>query len=173
MRNPASAVALRRSAVHGQAIVLLLIVVVVLGGIAWWLFTARDGSEADARAFAKEAATRLAFQHDTKFLNLHLGLEAQRKYPPSFRERFFDRLRSLGSPSGTPDVEGRVMFTSQFFQPTGEFSCLIQYPHAPATISMAISRPTGRWQIDYLNLIWTPPGLPAAQPVEIGPPPGQ
>jgi cbb3-type cytochrome oxidase subunit 3 len=173
MRNRAPGFALKRSGIRGQAVVLLLIVLVVVGGIVWWLFRARDKSEAEARAFAKEAATRLAFHHDVKFLNARLGPQVQTKYPPSFRDRFFDRLRSLGSPSGSPDVEGRVMFTSQFFQPVGEFSCRIDYPHAPATIALGISRPSGWWQIDYFNLTWTPPGQPAAPPVAIEPPAGQ
>jgi hypothetical protein len=97
----------------------------------------------------------------------------QIKYPPSWRDRFFDRLRSLGAPSGEPDVEGRVVFTSQFFKPVGEFSCHVAYPHAPATISLGISRPSGWWQIDYLNLTWTPRGAPAAPPVEMPPPAAQ
>ena len=170
MRDHASPIALRRrDARGGQVVVLLLVVLAIVGAGAWWLFSEREKSERDARAFAKETATRLAFHHDLKFLNHHLGREAQVKYPPSFRERFFNRLSGLGTPSGSPEVSGRVFFTSQFFQPVGEFTCKIEYPNAPATISLAVSRPSGRWQIDYLNLIWTPPGSPAAQPQEMQP----
>ena len=173
MRDPAQLLARRRRNTAGQAVVLLLVLVAIVAGIGWWLYSARQQSEREAQAFAREAATRFAVHFDMKFLNSHLGREAQTKYPPSFRERFFNRLRQLGSPSGPPEVEGRVMFTSQFFQPVGEFSCRLHYPNAPAIIAMAISRPMGRWQIDYLNLTWTPPGDPAAQPAEMDPAPAR
>ena len=171
MPIPASRLAVRRRTTAGQAAVLLLIVLAILGGIVWWLFSSRAQAEADARAFGKEAATRFAYDFDQKFLSAHLGKEAQMKYPPSFRDRFFERLRRLGKPTGGPDVQGDVLFTSQFFLPVGEFSCHLQYPNAPAIIALGISRPTGRWQIDYINLTWTPPGEPAAPAPDFKAPP--
>ena len=150
---------------------MILILLAIVGGICWWLYYSRDKSERDARAFAEEAATRLAFHCDDNFLKVRLGHEARVTYPPSFRERFFTRVRTLGTPSGTPECNGEVRFTSQFFQPAGEFMCRVTYPHAPATISFAISRPNGWWQIDYLNLTYTPPGDPAVQPAEVAPAP--
>ena len=164
MRDSARPLALARRPASGQAIVIILILLAMAGGGAWWLYSSRDQSERDARAFAAEAATRLAFHYDDNFLKTRFDRHAQVKYPPSFRERFFTRLRALGTPSGTPEVTGAVRFTSQFFQPVGEFECRINYPHAPAIIAMAISRPSGWWQIDYLNLTYTPPPDPAAQP---------
>lgn len=152
---------------------MLLIVLAVLAGIGWFLFASKQKSEAAAKAFVQEAATRLAFQFDRKFLDVHLASDAQTRYPPSFRERFFDRLRALGVPAGPVEVEGKVHFTSYFFQPAGQLRARLNYSAAPAYIDFHVSHPNAWWQINNLNLTWTRPeqDLGPFVPQSLGPPP--
>ena len=148
----------------GQVIVLILIVLALLGGGAWWLFNSKRQSEGEARAFAQQAAERMALQFDRKFLDQHLGLEAQVQFPPSFRERLLNRLRDLGVPAPQIDLEGKVTFTSRFFEPRGQFRARLMYPEKPAFLDLAVSRPHALWQIDYLNLTYVPTPTPTPTP---------
>ena len=142
---------------------LVLIVLAILGGVYAWLVTSKHQSEAEARAFAAEAGTRLAFQFDRKFLDTHIAPDKQTHYPVSFRDRLLDRLRGLGIPAGPVDVDGDVTFTSQFFQPVGQFRVRLNYSAAPAFLYLTVSHPHEWWQIDTINLTWNkPPVEPAA-----------
>ena len=149
---------------RGQVIVLILIVLALIGGGAWWLFTSKRQSETDARVFAQQAAERMAIQFDRKFLDQHLGPEAQVQFPPSFRERLLNHLRELGVPSPQIDLEGKVTFTSRFFEPSGQFRARLMYPEKPAFLDLAVSRPHAHWQIDYLNLTYVPTPTPTPEP---------
>ena len=143
----------------------MLIVVAIIGGIAWWMVRAREGSKRDAEEFVRQAATRLAFDHDHKFLDRVIAPDRVSKYPPSFRERLVEKLRGFGRPSAPPEVEGEVTFVRGFFEPMGNFTARLQYANQPpATLQFAISRPKGWWQIDNVNVLWELP-----QPVEVAP----
>jgi hypothetical protein len=61
-------------------------------------------------------------------------------------------LEKLGTPVSAPDVQGDVQFQSHFFEPNGNFHAHINYPTRGAEISVSISHPVGRWQIDDLQL---------------------
>lgn len=148
---------------RGQVVVLLVIVLAVLGGGAWWLFVAKRQSEEGARAFAREAATRLALHFDQKFLDVRLGREAQVSYPPSFRERLLNRLRQLGVPAQEIELEGEVTFTSHFFEPKGQFRARLNYPTKPAYLDLTVSN-RQTWQIDRLNLTWDPTPVATPEP---------
>lgn len=159
-----------RRGVGGEAVVLLLLVLVIIAGIAWWLFSSRGGSEADARSFARELAARLATHHDRKFLNAQLSRQAEVQYPPSFRDRLLERLQRLGVAQGPFELKGRVMFVSHFFSPTAEFRIQLNYPNAPpAFLDVGMSRAQMRWQLDYLNLTYEP--APVALPAPDSSPP--
>jgi hypothetical protein len=148
----------------GQVIVLILIVLALVGGGVWWLFTSKRQSEEDARAFAQQAAQRLAIQFDRKFLDQRLGPEAQVQFPPSFRERLLNHLRDLGVPAAQIDLDGRVTFTSRFFEPNGQFRARLMYPEKPAFLDLIVSHPHALWQIDYLNLTYVPTPTPTPEP---------
>ena len=146
---------------------MVLIVVAIIGGIAWWMVRAREGSKRDAKEFVRQAATRLAFEHDRKFLDRVIAPDRVSKYPPSFRERLVEKLRGFGRPSAPPEVEGEVLFVRGFFEPMGNFTAKLPYANQPpATLQFAISRPKGWWQIDNVNVLWELP-----QPVEVAPAP--
>lgn len=147
---------------RGQAIVLLLIVLAIIAGIIWWLFSSRAQSQENAREFARVVGSRLATHFDRKFLDARLGQRADVQYPPSFRERFFERLRRLGVAQGPFTVNGEVFFTSYFFTPNAQLRVQLDYPNAPpAYLDVEISRPKMQWQIDYLNLTYDVPPPPA------------
>lgn len=138
----------------------------MLAAIGWWLILSRQESEAQARDFAREAATRLAFDLDRKFLDRVIAPARVAKYPPSFRDRIIDKLRGFGKPTGPAEIEGEVWFTSYFFTPSGTFRAKLTYSRTPVVLYFAVSRPQGWWQIDDLNVSWEAPPVepPAAAP---------
>ena len=69
-------------------------------------------------------------------------------FPPSVLQEFFADIGKSGAPVGPLDVKGDIEFQSQFFEPTGNFHAHLTYPTRDAEISIAISHPVGRWQID-------------------------
>ncbi|HSH38155.1 MAG TPA: hypothetical protein VK993_05160 [Chthoniobacterales bacterium] len=153
---------------RGQSAVLVVVLLAIVGGIAAWLFAARARSEAEAREFARDAATRLAVDLDRKFFDRAIAPDRVAKYPPSYRDRVIDKLRGFGRPIAPVELEGSVSFTSHFFQPTATFRAHLRYPQMPANLYLTISRPRGWWQIDDMNISWEqaappePPPAPAA-----------
>jgi len=145
----------------GPTLAFLAIVLAVLMAGACWLYWSRLSNEKAARNFAREMAEHLATQLDRKFLDTHMAPEREAHYPPSYRDRFIDNLRSLGKPSDPATIEGNVTFDSYIFDPRGSFTAHLNYASGPAQISYAFSRPKGWWQIDGLNLSWT---VPHSQP---------
>ena len=156
---------------RGQAIVLVLILIAAGAGIVWWLFTARQQSEEEARAFAREAARRMAFDLDRKFLDRVIAPDQVTRYPPSFRDRIIEKLRSFGRPSGEVELDGEVVFTSHFFQPAARFRARLTYPQSPVDLYLAVSRPKGWWQIDDMNVSWEQPAPPPPPPELVLPSP--
>jgi hypothetical protein len=154
---------------EGQVVVLLAIVLAILAAGLWVLLSSRTARENEARAFAREATDRLLFRHDAHFLNQHLSPRVQALYPPSWRERFFGWVGELGAIEPQIDVSGRVTFTSEFFQPRGHFEAHVQAANGPAILEMYCSQSAVQWQIDALNLTWTPPPTPTASPTFVTP----
>jgi hypothetical protein len=143
----------RTKRIKGEgALALLVIVLLVLGGIAWWLYSTRQNHEKNARIFAGEIATRLAVNYDEKYFHVHQSPEAQRTFLQSARDRLLDRLRELGVPAQPIEVEGKLTFTSEFFDPRGTFRAQLKYPNTTAQMDIEISRGMTVWQIDSINL---------------------
>ncbi len=149
---------------RGQAVVLILIVLVLIGGGYWFLISSRDSRVQEAHRFARDAAQRLVLQQDMRFLNQRLASRAQVYYPPSWRERFFGYVRALGPVQGEIEMEGRVLFTSQFFSPTGVFHGRFNVASGPASVEIHCSHPGVQWEIDALNLNWTATPTPTPTP---------
>jgi hypothetical protein len=132
----------------GQILVILGIVVVLLFIGYWWLYSNKQTMAKEGRAFGKEAVQRIFVQHDLAFFASHLSPEARLQFPPSAQQDLFTRLDRLGTPAGPVDVQGDIVFQSQFFEPRGNFHARINYPAKGAEINISISHPVGRWQID-------------------------
>jgi hypothetical protein len=149
----------------------LVIVGVLILGIVWWLYSSRQDADKKSRAFAAEVVTHVAVNYDEKYLHVHLSPEAQVNYLQSWRERLIARLRELGVPAQPIAVTGTVAFSSQFFDPHGTFRAELKYPNTSAFLDLEVSRGMTVWQVDKIDLTWTPPPTPTPAPVVATPTP--
>ena len=138
---------------------MLVLVVLAILAVGWWLLTSmRQRKEEDARRFALAVGEELLLKQDGRFVVQHLSPKAQVRYPPSWHERFAGYVRDLGAPQSPVTVEGNVEFQNYFLEPAATFRASVTYATGPAHLDMRFSLAGVRWQIEYLNLIWTPPG---------------
>ncbi|MFZ1219403.1 MAG: hypothetical protein WAO00_08920 [Chthoniobacterales bacterium] len=148
-------------------IAIWVIVAALVGGALWFLYSSRQDGEKNARAFAVEATNRVAVQYDEKYLHVHLSPAAQTKYLQSWRERLMQNLRTLGPVKQPIEVKGDVHFTSGFFDPMGNFRAELSYPTTTAVMELVVTRGMTVWQIDDINLIWTPVPTPTPAPTPV------
>jgi hypothetical protein len=153
----------------GQVVVLLIIVLALLGGAWWWLNSSKQSSAKEGRDFANEAFQKIAVQHDINFFNSRLSPQARMNFPASTQQEFMNEILKLGAPVRPVDVQGKIEFNSQFFEPHGSFNARIYYPARYADMDLTISHPVGRWQIDEIRFI--PQMQPAPAPAPAAPPP--
>jgi hypothetical protein len=165
----------------GQVVVLLIIVLALLGGAWWWLNSNKESAAKEGTAFAKEATQKIAVQHDINFFNSRLSPQARMNFPASAQQEFMNEIVNLGAPVRPVDVQGKIEFNSQFFEPHGSFHSRIYYPARYADVDLTISHPVGRWQIDEIAFIpqreqpapappAAPPPPPAGAPAPRSPP---
>ena len=162
----------------GQVVVLLIIVLALLGGAWWYLNSNKQSAAKEGTGFAKDAIQKIAVQHDINFFNSRLGPQARMNFPASAQQEFMNEIVRLGAPVRPVDVQGKIEFNSQFFEPHGSFHARIYYPARYADMDLTISHPVGRWQIDEIAFIpqqqaapgpaFAPPPAPA--PAASGPP---
>lgn len=144
--------------------VLLIIVLALLGGAWWYLNSNKENSAKEGRNFANEAVQKIAVQHDGNFFISRLSPQMRVAYAaPTAQQEFMNEIAKLGAPVRPPDVQGKIEFTSQFFEPHGSFHARIYYPARYADMDLTISHPVGRWQIDQIAFIpqADQPGMPA------------
>src|SRR5215470_1074272 len=153
----------------GQVVVLVIIVLVLLGGAWWWLNGQKMASAKEGTDFAREAVQKIGVQHDINFFNSRLGPQARMNFPASTQQEFMNEIVKLGAPVRPVDVQGKIEFNSQFFEPHGSFHSRIYYPARYADMDLTISHPVGRWQIDEISFI--PQREAPAMPAPEGPPP--
>jgi len=132
----------------GQILVVLIIMLGVVGAGLWWLNSSKQAMAKEGRDFGREAIQRLVVQHDLTFFSSRLGPAGRLNFPPSAQQEFIAEMQKMGTPVGALNVQGDIEFQSQFFEPTGSFHAHVNYPTRGAEISVAISHPVGRWQID-------------------------
>jgi len=163
----------RRSS--GQVVVLLIIVLALAGGAWWWLNSSKENSAKEGRDFANEAIQKIAVQHDGNFFISRLSPQMRMAFAaPTAQQEFMNEIVKLGAPVRPVDVQGKIEFNSQFFEPHGSFHARIYYPARYADMDLTISHPVGRWQIDQIAFIpqSEQPGMPApAAPPQTAPAP--
>jgi len=163
----------RRSS--GQVVVLLIIVLALAGGAWWWLNSSKENSAKEGRDFANEAIQKIAVQHDGNFFISRLSPQMRMAYAaPTAQQEFMNEIAKLGAPVRPVDVQGKIEFNSQFFEPHGSFHARIYYPARYADMDLTISHPVGRWQIDQIAFIpqAEQPSMPApAAPPQTAPAP--
>ncbi len=149
--------------------VLLIIVVALLVGAWWWLNSNKENSAKEGTDFAKEAFQKIGVQHDINFFNSRLSPQARMNFPASTQQEFMNEIVKLGAPVRPVDVQGKIEFNSQFFEPHGSFHARIYYPARYADMDLTISHPVGRWQID--EIAFVPQREQPAMPAPAAPPP--
>jgi hypothetical protein len=149
----------------GQVVVLLIIVLALLGGAWWYLNSNKQNSAKEGRDFANEAFQKIGAQHDINFFNSRLSPQARMNFPESAQREFIGDIARLGAPVRPVDVQGKIEFQSQFFEPHGSFHARIYYPAKYADMDLTISHPVGRWQIDEIAFVpqRDQPGMPAPE----------
>jgi hypothetical protein len=158
-----------KSKSSGQILVVLVILVLLLVGAWWWLNSNKQSSAKEGRDFANEAIQKIAVQHDINFFNARLSPQARMNFPASAQQEFINEIVKLGAPVRPVDVQGKIEFNSQFFEPHGSFHSRIYYPARYADMDLTISHPVGRWQIDEIAFI--PQREQPAMPAPAAPPP--
>jgi len=154
----------------GQVVVLLIIVLALLGGAWWWLNSNKENAAREGTVFARDATQKIAVQHDINFFNSRLSPQARMNFPASTQQEFMNEIVKLGAPVRPVDVQGKIEFNSQFFEPHGSFHTRIYYPARYADMDLTISHPVGRWQIDEIAFI-PQREQPAPAPPAAAPPP--
>jgi hypothetical protein len=142
-----------RSKSSGQVIVILIIVLGLVGVGFWWLVSNKQEMAREGKQFARDATQRIVVQRDINFFNLHLSPQARMNFPASAQQDFMNEIASMGAPVGAIDVKGEIEFNSQFFEPHGSFQARINYPARYADLTLLISHPVGRWQIDDISFL--------------------
>jgi hypothetical protein len=159
----------------GQVVVLLIIVLALAGGAWWWLNSNKQNSAKEGRDFANEAFQKIAVQHDGNFFISRLSPQMRMAFAaPTAQQEFMNEIVKLGVPVRPVDVQGKIEFQSQFFEPHGSFHARIYYPARYADMDITISHPVGRWQIDQIAFVpqSDQPGMPApAAPPQTAPAP--
>ena len=148
---------------HGGSLVALFVMLAVVGAGVFGLFHHRKTMEREARAYANEAAERLLFAHDQKYLADNLSGAAQYEFPPSRQEYLITKLVEKGEPARPVNFEGDVNFESYFTSPSATLRARLLFFSGPATFYLNISHPGEKWRIDYVALTWEP-ARPAVRP---------
>jgi hypothetical protein len=158
-----------RSKSSGQVIVLVIIVLGLLGVAYWWLNSTKQEMAKEGQQFANELVQKIVVQRDLNFFASRLSPQARMNFAaPTAQQEFINEIGRHGTPVGQINVQGKIEFQSQFFEPHGTFQARINYPAEYAEITFTVSHPVGRWQIDDIQFI--PPQRPAAAPAMAPPP---
>jgi hypothetical protein len=141
-----------------------IIVLALVAGALWFLYSSRTEAERKMPAFAGQVVQTMAVNYDLRFLNTHMTSQAQANYIPSFRDRMVGFLKGFGPMSKPIETKGSVQFNNFFFDPVGTFKSTLTYPTMTATMNLTVIRAMNGWQVDQLELVWTPPPTPTPSP---------
>ena len=156
-----------RSKSSGQIIAILVILIGLAVVGWWWLNSTKQETAKEGQAFAQEALQHIIVQHDINFFGSRLSPQARMNFPVSAQQEFMNEIVQMGAPVGAINLQGKIEFQSQFFEPQGTFHARINYPVKYADFDLTISHPVGRWQIDTIAFVKQPeqPGaVPAPAP---------
>jgi hypothetical protein len=143
-----------------------IILLALLAGALWFLYSSRAEAERKMREFAGQVVQTMAVNYDVRFLNNHMTPQAQASYIPSFRDRMAGFLKGFGPMSKPIETQGTVQFSNLFFDPVGTFKSTLTYPTMTATMNLTVIRAMNAWQVDQIELVWTPPPTPAPPPTQ-------
>lgn len=141
-----------------------IILLALLAGVLWFLYSSRNDAERKMREFAGQVVQTMAVDYDVRFLNNHMTRQAQINYIPSWRDRMVGFLKGFGPMSKPIETTGEIHFNNVFFDPQGTFKSVITYPTMTATMNLTVVRAMNSWQVDTMELLWTPPPTPTPGP---------
>src|SRR5947208_15292053 len=129
-------------------IIAILVILLGLAAVGFsWLNSNKQQMSKDGLAFAQEALLRIVVQHDLNFFGSHLSPQARMNFPVSAQQEFMNEIVQMGAPVGAIDLQGKIEFQSQFFEPHGSYHACITYPAKYADFDLIISHPFSLWQI--------------------------
>lgn len=154
----------RHSRIKAEGLAIWLVLLAILGGGVWFLYSSRNDSQKEARAFADEVIQKVVVNYDEKYLELRLSNSARAQFTLMWRTRLMQYLRGFGQLSKPIETTGDVLFTSHFFNPVGNFRADLTYPTQTAYLELTVSKGMTAWQVDQINLVWNPPPTPSPTP---------
>jgi hypothetical protein len=102
---------------------------------------------------------RLLIAHDAQYLAGNLTARARPGYPITQQKLIMADLAALGTPSAPFKLVQKPAESPNY--PLMYFTSRVTYPKTHAYFSLAVARPNGRWQIDFLAFDWEHPSQPA------------
>jgi hypothetical protein len=147
-----------------------IILLALLGGAAWFLYASRAEAERKAKEFAEQVVKTMAVNYDVRFLNTHMSPQAQLNYIPSWRDRMVGYLKGFGPMTKPIETKGSVSFNNVFFDPHGMFQSELTYATQTAKLNVGVSRGMNAWQVEEIELVWTPPPTQTPAPAAVATP---
>lgn len=148
-----------RVAIHGGSLVAVLVLLAILGAGFLGLEHHKRAREQEALAYATETVERLLFAHDQTYLAKNVSPAAEREFFASRQEAFVAKLVEAGQPARPIKLEGGVKFESYFFNPSGGFRARLLFAGGPGLLTLNISHPGDKWQIDGIAITWNFSGV--------------
>src|SRR6202022_400159 len=145
-----------QSKLSGEGLVVVCILLAVICAGLWYLYSNKATTDQEARAFARDAVTKLTVVPLLKYLSDHLGPQAKLDNPPSQQQYIIQRFAQFGVPAEPIQIDENVTWESYFFEPRGYFTAHLNYPAQGATLQIATSHPVSRWQIDNITFTAQP-----------------
>jgi hypothetical protein len=153
----------QHSRIKAEGLGIWIIVLAIVGGAVWFIYSSRSDGQKNGRAFANEVIQKVVVEYDEKYLDQRLSTAARAQYLPMWRTRMMQYLKGFGPLTKPPETKGDVTFTSHFYDPRGNFRSDLTYANSTAYLELNVSKGT-RWQVDEINLVWTPPPAPTPTP---------
>lgn len=153
----------QHSRIKAEGLGIWIVLLAILGGAVWFVYSSRTDGQKNGHAFAKEVIQKVVVEYDEKYLDQRLSTAARGQYLPGWRIRMLQYLKGFGPLAKPPETKGDVTFTSHFYDPRGSFRSDLTYANQTAYLELTVSKAT-RWQIDEINLVWTPPPAPTPTP---------
>lgn len=141
-----------------------IIVLAIIAGALWFLYSSRTEADRRTREFANQIVQTMVVNYDVRFLNSHMTPAAQANYIPSWRDRMVGFLKGFGPMSKPIETKGDVRFSNLFFDPVGTFTSTLTYPTMTASLNLTVIRGMNNYQVDQIELVWTPPPTPTPAP---------
>lgn len=148
-----------RVRIYGGALVAVLVLVAILGLGLLGLERRKKAMEEEALAYAMETVEQVLFAHNQTYLSKNVSRTAEREFFASRQEAFVARLVEAGQPARPIKLEGGVKFESYFFNPSGGFRAPLLFAGGPGTLTLNISHPGDKWQIDGIAITWNFSGV--------------